>query len=770
MATIAENIGLTWGWALQENGWKSGMDQNLRSLDLLPQCVILSAAMSAPPASPDDGAAYIVGSSPTGAWAGRANQIARYNAAASAWEFFAPKYGWECFNQATGFRLRYSGSAWGISHPSGTGVAQRLAFWSGTNALSSSSDLTYDESDLRLRGGSYQVLTEGGSFASATLGDGALYLRPPSTTSAQTYSEISSPSMKHIALRSLASDGLVTVDLSGDLNASGSVSAESMTVSGNMAVGDVDDLETELGVVSETEINIYSYIPRTEWAGIRANTSTYDCLAAFNSAIAAARSGQRLRIPAGRYRVSGTVNVTKQLRLVGDSVGIGGDGSQIYRTGDFIALHVHGDTSAGTYINIGGIENINVGGVAGTADFMKIDYVLGGSIDNLCINGSTTGAFLRIARSQDIAVYRMFLRHSDPTAGTEGLLVFDPPDTTDGTINCNDIRFIGCHLEHSGPLVRSLYTSGAGRNNTIAFTNTKFESGGYASPLIILDCPSRWVFDQACRYNQYAEQVFSVYGGEDCFIGGIPGRNTAAPTVGFGTFTACSAFTISLVGNLVGAIVKNNCSRFVVTRVLDPTSSLVSDEYGIAASGMGTDYLQYHSNRLNGTLVEVDSSEYCGEVIKSHAIDYANIIGIRPAPFSLAKNGLTFLLRAKSSAGTPMLDIRAKSSVTGLDTSIGTLSLSTTYAWARFTIPPNIAGTIGLVIYVVTTVMSGNSAYISEWKFEDEVFATAAPTSGTWTTGARVWNSAPSAGGYTGWVCVSGGTPGTWKGFGVVAT
>jgi len=47
---------------------------------------------------------------------------------------------------------------------------------------------------------------------------------------------------------------------------------------------------------------------------------------------------------------------------------------------------------------------------------------------------------------------------------------------------------------------------------------------------------------------------------------------------------------------------------------------------------------------------------------------------------------------------------------------------------------------------------------------------TAAPTTGTWGQGDRVWNVLPAAGGYTGWICVSAGTPGTWKGFGVIAS
>ena len=46
----------------------------------------------------------------------------------------------------------------------------------------------------------------------------------------------------------------------------------------------------------------------------------------------------------------------------------------------------------------------------------------------------------------------------------------------------------------------------------------------------------------------------------------------------------------------------------------------------------------------------------------------------------------------------------------------------------------------------------------------------AAPTSGYYFSGDVVMNSAPSAGGYVGWVCVTGGNPGTWKTFGAISS
>lgn len=46
--------------------------------------------------------------------------------------------------------------------------------------------------------------------------------------------------------------------------------------------------------------------------------------------------------------------------------------------------------------------------------------------------------------------------------------------------------------------------------------------------------------------------------------------------------------------------------------------------------------------------------------------------------------------------------------------------------------------------------------------------AAAAPTTGAHTVNEIVFNSAPVAGGFLGWVCTTAGTPGTWKQFGLI--
>lgn len=84
---------------------------SLNRLDCLTQGVVQSVGTNTPPGSPAQGATYLLGASPTGAWAGRANDVAYF--VGTGWVFFDPSQGWEFFNVADAARYRWSGSAWG---------------------------------------------------------------------------------------------------------------------------------------------------------------------------------------------------------------------------------------------------------------------------------------------------------------------------------------------------------------------------------------------------------------------------------------------------------------------------------------------------------------------------------------------------------------------------------------------------------------------------------------------------------------------------------
>ncbi len=69
------------------------------------------AQQNDPPASPTKGDRYIVGNTPTGAWAGYAWSVATYDGA--AWILDVPAEGWIAYSEATNDLKLYDGSVWG---------------------------------------------------------------------------------------------------------------------------------------------------------------------------------------------------------------------------------------------------------------------------------------------------------------------------------------------------------------------------------------------------------------------------------------------------------------------------------------------------------------------------------------------------------------------------------------------------------------------------------------------------------------------------------
>lgn len=64
-------LGLNYGWLLGEDNWNTGMDANLKKLGALAMGAAASVANT--PAVTTNGTRYIVGTSPTGDFAGQSN-------------------------------------------------------------------------------------------------------------------------------------------------------------------------------------------------------------------------------------------------------------------------------------------------------------------------------------------------------------------------------------------------------------------------------------------------------------------------------------------------------------------------------------------------------------------------------------------------------------------------------------------------------------------------------------------------------------------------
>lgn len=86
------------------------VNEGMLALDAIVQLNVVDKDLSAPPGSPAEGDVYIVGASPTGAWAGQANNLAAYQNA--AWTFYTPKQGWNAYVKDESVDYLFDGSAW----------------------------------------------------------------------------------------------------------------------------------------------------------------------------------------------------------------------------------------------------------------------------------------------------------------------------------------------------------------------------------------------------------------------------------------------------------------------------------------------------------------------------------------------------------------------------------------------------------------------------------------------------------------------------------
>ena len=78
--------------------------------DQEPPAAVETVPQDAPPATPAPGECHIVGTAPSGAWAGKAGQLACYGA--GGWRFQPPVEGLCALVKSTGFSAQFRGGAW----------------------------------------------------------------------------------------------------------------------------------------------------------------------------------------------------------------------------------------------------------------------------------------------------------------------------------------------------------------------------------------------------------------------------------------------------------------------------------------------------------------------------------------------------------------------------------------------------------------------------------------------------------------------------------
>jgi hypothetical protein len=85
-------------------------NEALTLVDMLMQPEVVAVGIEVPPAAPEPGQCWIVGSQPVGEWAGRADHLAGW--ALSGWRFVAPREGLAGWCSSTGMPVAYRQGVW----------------------------------------------------------------------------------------------------------------------------------------------------------------------------------------------------------------------------------------------------------------------------------------------------------------------------------------------------------------------------------------------------------------------------------------------------------------------------------------------------------------------------------------------------------------------------------------------------------------------------------------------------------------------------------
>lgn len=85
-------------------------NEALAVIDLLAQTAVEDHGIDTPPATPSPGQCWIVGPSPSGAWAGHAGALAGWTS--GGWRFVSARAGMAAWDMAGGYWLHHDGSGW----------------------------------------------------------------------------------------------------------------------------------------------------------------------------------------------------------------------------------------------------------------------------------------------------------------------------------------------------------------------------------------------------------------------------------------------------------------------------------------------------------------------------------------------------------------------------------------------------------------------------------------------------------------------------------
>lgn len=131
-------IGIPVGIADHDN-YGDAIRLQLRGIQALVQANVINQTTNTPPASPNNGDTYVVGTAPTGIWVGNAKAIAYWTTndpanPSGTWNYFVPKAGWIIYDVAQTSNYQFDGANWNVLASSGATGATGAAGATGAGA------------------------------------------------------------------------------------------------------------------------------------------------------------------------------------------------------------------------------------------------------------------------------------------------------------------------------------------------------------------------------------------------------------------------------------------------------------------------------------------------------------------------------------------------------------------------------------------------------------------------------------------------------------
>lgn len=521
--------------------------------------------------------------------------------------------------------------------------------------------------------------------------------------------------------------------------------------------------------------------------------------AAIQAAINAANS---VYIPAGDYKINGTLIIPSNRTIYGDGARV----SVLTQTTNNSALKASyaGTASRNQKINLRGFSVLGYAAMTATlVDMRNTSYLL---MDDLLCDGDPTGASkaggIIIDNTRGDALFNGYVVLRDVfalrgTIGYQGEV--NQLTILGGFYNSNSVRGIiaknGANVQIAGSEV-----SGNG-TGVVATYLGKYPSGSYDKGGILLD-GINGADIVGVWFEQNADRVQGQYSRNDVEVLSncrkVSVRQSRFDQSSYLKFHGLAKDQGHTYGNGLG-IQDQGTNGLVCNGQFVIADSMTGRPLGWYSTGSTITYSEplLLPSGVGGVRLEGSSGvSRLGQVILTHA-QCQKLVGkkVTATFWAAAVNASWTGGSARVGLGTDGVDRLTNGSYTVLDASpgaaykitvthtitgeeiygitflfqffqatgpwqveLGDVSVSLgDVSWANFDRPVT---SLGGDIWTTTDFKIGGARHS---------YGTNAPTSGRWAQGDIVYNTTPSASGFVGWVCTSAGTPGTWKTFGAIS-